>query len=67
MVVVGSGTERWNQVHMEHFDRVALTLEPGEVETVGERRGQGKTEERKKKKDKRRGREGRMRCLRDGN
>lgn len=32
---VGSGTEGWSQVHTEHFDRVALTLEPGEVGTAG--------------------------------
>lgn len=39
-VAVGSGTEGWSQVHMEHFDKVALTLEPGEEGTVIERRGE---------------------------
>lgn len=33
LVVVGSGTEGWSQVHMEHFDTVALPLEPGEEGT----------------------------------
>lgn len=34
VAVVGSGTEGRGQVHMEHFDRVALALEIEEVETT---------------------------------
>lgn len=30
---MGSETEGWNQVRMEHFDKVALTREPGEEGT----------------------------------
>lgn len=39
MAMVGSGTEGRSQVHMEHFDRVALILEAGEVGTKVGRRG----------------------------
>lgn len=39
-VAVGSGTEGWSQVHMEHFDRVALTPEPGEEGTAIGQRGE---------------------------
>lgn len=41
-VAAGSGTEGWSQVRMEHFDRVALTPEPGEGGTAIGQRGRGK-------------------------
>lgn len=44
MVAAGSGTEGRSQVHMEHFDRVALTPASGEEGTVIGWRG---TEKRK--------------------
>lgn len=37
MVVAGSGTRGRSQVHMKHFERVALTLASGEEGTVVER------------------------------
>lgn len=47
--MVGSGTEGWDQVHMEHFDRVALIPEHGEEGTVvgqERREGWGETEDK---------------------
>lgn len=48
--MVGSGTEGWSQVRMEHLDKVALTPEPGEEGTDGKERNQGQEHGLEKKK-----------------
>lgn len=61
IVAVGSGTEGWSQVHMEHFDKVALIPEPGEEGTViGQKGKEEKKDLKKKRKASAREREGEM-------